>query len=314
MKPARNRFPGFFLSIGLLALLAPGVMADHPPHGFFRGDYRVVGVDPLTQQPYQGLSTIETRDDALFMVRKIGRAPEKEVQLKIHVEGPDELTSLVSRYKNKEGSEYVTHYQINGDHDNYARLTGRVYVTGHKPRIAGLEALFFLQDDLGKELEKELKSLRMNAAAGEKKDAAPIETLLRAIGGGAMNDEPDPGKPVPPSLSHPATQRILEKYEEADTPEKHEAIIPRLQALQRSHREIFDVVTVGEPVFGHSGLLALGRLRHVEKSEMGEAHYQLTIGVRPRTAGDNQRCLTALEIRFDESGVVAGKSIPRYKW
>ena len=79
-------------------------------------------------------------------------------------------------------------------------------------------------------------------------------------------------------------------------------------------RKILDNIDIGKAVFEYPGLIARGTVRFDEDNPGKE--YQLTLGIKPRFAGENdpESSFSQLLIVFDTKGKNTEKRIPHYKW
>ena len=114
------------------------------------------------------------------------------------------------------------------------------------------------------------------------------------------------------TLSSPSIVKLIESYQKASTTKDYQESLAKLLDIQKIHRKHFDRVKIGKSVFHYPGLIAMGRLRYTRAKG---GFYQLRLGLSPKHPEDNlPDGLTALLIDFDDSGIVTGKEIPRYKW
>lgn len=146
-----HSLPLFLLLIGTSACLSQHESQNHiaqqdappVPIEFLVGTYDVIGRYPDSEQLYTGtvaISLSDTATNSVSVTRTIGE---------ISTQGEGELTTAtgdaiaVLRVVFQEaGRAMETTYLIDSDLDNYARLTGYVYMQGGGTRIPGIESLF----------------------------------------------------------------------------------------------------------------------------------------------------------------------------
>ncbi len=109
-------------------------------YGFLQGTYKVIGKVPDSNQTYTGKVFLRIEDGHLQVIRKIDNKEIKGIG-KIETATADEIKVLRVRFREKDKGYEVT-YIINSDLDNYARLTGYVYLQKGGTIMPGLEALF----------------------------------------------------------------------------------------------------------------------------------------------------------------------------
>jgi hypothetical protein len=109
-------------------------------NGFLEGRYQVIGRYPDSKETYAGKVALKKDGYSLKVVREIGDEVVEGVG-GIEASMADGIKVLRVRFV-WSGSEYEATYVIASDLDNYARLTGYVYLVGGATKQAGLEALF----------------------------------------------------------------------------------------------------------------------------------------------------------------------------
>ncbi len=136
-------------AVALLLILSLPVLAGKPLQDgekedslltFLEGSYDVVGKYPDGGKTYSGTVTLERRGNKLLMTRNIrGRKTTSSATL-IAITA-DAIRVLRADFMENRQKLQAT-YSIGSDADNYARLTGRVYIAGRETREPGMEALF----------------------------------------------------------------------------------------------------------------------------------------------------------------------------
>ncbi len=127
----------------VLLLSAPCLVAgadggkDLP--GFLEGNYGLVGRRPGTGETYSGTVTIKARDGGLEVIRCVGGSRHAG-QGSIVLVTADRIPALSVRWGDGK-KEYRGRYDIHGDADNYARLSGP-YVAMEDEREFGWELLY----------------------------------------------------------------------------------------------------------------------------------------------------------------------------
>ncbi len=169
----------------LSVLLAPSSRSEltsAPSLDFFAGNYRIVGVDPDFQRPFQGTCSIRVLGKTLLMTRRIqGRKVEAVGRLETAVDGIPVLRARFSQ----DGIRYEITYLIDTDLDNYARLSGNFYRRpGGSDRPRGLESLFHFAPS-----EEALEASKEDLARSGKR-AAAVKPLFAEIER-QMNERPN---------------------------------------------------------------------------------------------------------------------------
>ncbi len=132
----------WIILIGLVFLTgvnAP-VRAQPDLYGFLIGSYVVIGKRPDSAQTYSGQMNLEAGDGQLQVVRIVNDRITRGIG-KIERAIGGEAVVLRIRF-DRDGKSYEGTYLVEGDLDNYARLTGYVYLADGSTRSVGLEALF----------------------------------------------------------------------------------------------------------------------------------------------------------------------------
>ena len=109
---------------------------------FLENTYEVIGRHPGSGRMYEGRVTLERKENKLVMTRRING--KKTVGTgRIVAATPDSIPVLQADFS--EGKQkYRATYVIGSDLDNYARLTGKIFMAGKETKKSGMEALFIL--------------------------------------------------------------------------------------------------------------------------------------------------------------------------
>lgn len=156
----------FFLPTGI------GVANGGPSEGFFAGSYRVSGIAPDTQMPYQGLCEIVRDQNGRYkMIRTIGGvAVEATFSAEEHEDHEGAKRHVfVARYTEGEKTRAITYVWAMANafvEDNYGLLVGRIRVQAEGPAsgamLDGFETLIPTTesaDAFRRRLEDEIKRL-----------------------------------------------------------------------------------------------------------------------------------------------------------
>ena len=139
----------FYLLLALLAISTSAVWAQGPGNSseedslcaaFLEGTYHLIGRLPDSKETYSGKVVFKKTDDALQVTRVINGKEIKGVG-KIEAATADKIKVLRIRFID-ENKNYEATYLINSDLDNYARLSGYLYLIQGDTKVPGLEALF----------------------------------------------------------------------------------------------------------------------------------------------------------------------------
>jgi hypothetical protein len=107
---------------------------------FLVGDYALIGREPGDGAAYAGTARIDRAADGVVIERRIG---DRKVSARGRIEVPQPPgEGHVLRFRWADGQPIVMTCLIDGDLDNYARLTCLWDVTGGPARNPGQEALF----------------------------------------------------------------------------------------------------------------------------------------------------------------------------
>ena len=139
-----------FIIIMLCAAVQGTLAEDNTDflYDFLKGSYEIVGKLPDSTETYSGKIILEKDRGHLKVVRLING--KKIVGIgKIETATSDKVKVLRIRFKHEE-REYEGTYLIGSDLDNYGRMTGYLYLKNGKTKNPGLEAFFFLLEDLRK--------------------------------------------------------------------------------------------------------------------------------------------------------------------
>lgn len=107
---------------------------------FLPGFYQVIGRLPDSNVLYDGNVEIERTGDSLKVVRKIA-GKETSAVGRIETATADKVKVLRVRFTENDKRYEIT-YLIHSDLDNYARMTGYVYLKNGSTQKPGIEALF----------------------------------------------------------------------------------------------------------------------------------------------------------------------------
>ena len=107
---------------------------------FLQGQYLVIGQKPDSGECYQGKAVFKREGDHLLMLRSINGHKVKGLG-SIAAANTDKVKVLRVNFP-QGGREYEVTYLIHSDLDNYARLTGYLYLKSGATKNPGLEALF----------------------------------------------------------------------------------------------------------------------------------------------------------------------------
>ena len=107
---------------------------------FLQGHYTLVGKFPDSNKTYGGKVILRKKADGLEVIRRING---KEIRGtgRIETATADRIKVLRVRFVDS-GKNYEATYLIHSDLDNYARLTGYLYLKKGGTTKPGLEALF----------------------------------------------------------------------------------------------------------------------------------------------------------------------------
>lgn len=138
----------FYLVLALLAFSLSAVWAQGPGnsseedslYAFLEGTYHLIGRLPDSNKIYFGKVVLKKTDDELQVTRVINGKEIKGVG-KIEAATADKIKVLRIRFID-ESKRYEATYLINSDLDNYARLSGYLYLIQGGTKVPGMEALF----------------------------------------------------------------------------------------------------------------------------------------------------------------------------
>ncbi len=122
---------------------AQGSGKDLP--GFLEGDYGLIGKKPGSDETYSGTVRIRQSGNKLEVLRCAGSSRLAGEGSIVSVTS-DRIPNLKVRWRDGK-NEYEGRYQINGDSDNYARLSGPYVLTEDQTKF-GWE-LFYVDRDGG---------------------------------------------------------------------------------------------------------------------------------------------------------------------
>lgn len=133
-----------FLALPMILIIVSGVWAQDGEveflYEFLQGTYQVIGRWPDSSESYNGKVVIKSRGDHLQVLRCID-GEEIEGVGRIATVTADKIKVLTVEFSQR-GRRYEATYIIDSDLDNYARLTGYVYLQKGETKRPGLEALF----------------------------------------------------------------------------------------------------------------------------------------------------------------------------
>lgn len=139
------------LAVSLNLLAVAGGWAQDAEVAFLRsflqGTYQVIGKWPDSDESYHGKVVIKSKGDHLQVLRSI-KGEETEGVGRIAFATADRIKILQVEFLHR-GRGYEATYMIDSDLDNYARLTGHLYLRTGTTGKPGLEALFIDFQSLG---------------------------------------------------------------------------------------------------------------------------------------------------------------------
>ena len=147
VKPIR------FIVLSFILIFVSGVWAQDREeeflYSFLQGTYQAIGRWPDSNENYSGKVVLKSKGDHLRVHRTInGKVVEGVGQ--IDTATADKVKVLTVEFS-QEGREYMATYLIDSDLDNYARLSGYIYLKTGKTKSPGLEALFIDHQALKKD-------------------------------------------------------------------------------------------------------------------------------------------------------------------
>lgn len=107
---------------------------------FLQGTYQIIGRWPNTDESYSGKIVLKRKGDHFQVLRSVN-GEEAEGIGRIATATADKIKILNVEFSQR-GCDYMATYMINSDLDNYARLTGYLFIQNAETRRPGLEALF----------------------------------------------------------------------------------------------------------------------------------------------------------------------------
>jgi len=132
------------LAVSLSLFVSAGVWAQDAEvaflYSFLQGTYRVIGKWPDSNESYNGKVVFKSKGDHLQVLRSIN-GEEIEGIGRIATATADRIKILTVVFSQR-GRRYEATYIIDSDLDNYARLTGYLYLKAGATKRPGLEALF----------------------------------------------------------------------------------------------------------------------------------------------------------------------------
>ena len=134
------------ISLALLPVRAGEQDADSEIeflYDFLQGAYHLIGKRPDSDVTFSGRVVLKKRDGALKVVRRINGKEIKGAGA-IETATADEKKVLRIRFE-EDDKRWEATYLIHSDLDNYARLSGYLYLKEGGTKSPGLEALFIDQ-------------------------------------------------------------------------------------------------------------------------------------------------------------------------
>jgi hypothetical protein len=128
-----------FLLIGVSGLWAQDAEVEFL-YTFLQGTYQVVGRWPDSHEAYTGTVVIKSEGDHLQVLRSINGEEVKGIG-RIATATADKIKVLMVEFS-QHRRRYEATYIIDSDLDNYARLTGYLFLKTGETKRPGLEALF----------------------------------------------------------------------------------------------------------------------------------------------------------------------------
>lgn len=133
-----------FIAVSLILIVVSGGWAQDAEvdflYSFLQGTYQVIGRWPDSNESYNGKIILKSKDDHFQVLRSIN-GEETEGVGRIATATADKIKVLRVGFT-QYGRKYEATYIINSDLDNYARLTGYVFLKTGETKRPGLEALF----------------------------------------------------------------------------------------------------------------------------------------------------------------------------
>jgi hypothetical protein len=131
------------LTIAISTVWAQGLgnsSAEDSLYAFLEGTYHLIGRLPDSKETYSGKVVLKKIDNALQVTRVINGKEIKGVG-KLEAATADKIKVLRIVFID-ESKRYEATYLINSDLDNYARLSGYLYLIQDGTKVPGLEVLF----------------------------------------------------------------------------------------------------------------------------------------------------------------------------
>ena len=133
-----------FIAALLIFSIISGVWAGDGEIAFLyevlQGTYHVVGRWPDSNESYYGKVVVKNKGDYLQVLRSIN-GKEIEGVGRVTTATADKIKVLTVEFY-QHGRRYEATYIIDSDLDNFARLTGYLYLKTGETKKPGLEALF----------------------------------------------------------------------------------------------------------------------------------------------------------------------------
>ncbi|MBD3224516.1 MAG: hypothetical protein GF313_07290 [Caldithrix sp.] len=134
---------GIFIGLLLIAnsTLSGQNLNDDFLYGFLQGRYQLIGKKVTSDSTYYGQMEMVMENGHLKIIRTINSKAVKGTG-QIAYATADSIAVLRCQFR-EDDQTYEATYQIDTDLDNYARLSGYVYVKNKPTPQPGLEAVFF---------------------------------------------------------------------------------------------------------------------------------------------------------------------------
>jgi hypothetical protein len=114
-----------------------------PPLSFFAASYEMIGKDTISDKTYSGTVSMFEKKGKLMVRRNInGKTVTGEATI---IKVIEDIAALEVKFTDN-GKKMIATYQIDGDWENYPRLTGYLDIAGPPRKYAGIEALFYNEE------------------------------------------------------------------------------------------------------------------------------------------------------------------------
>jgi hypothetical protein len=109
-------------------------------YGFLEGTYQVIGRWPDSNETYTGKVVLNRKGDHLQVIRSVNGDKVQGVGRIAYITA-DKISVLKVQFIHHD-KDYEATYLIHSDLDNYARLSGHLYLKSGETKQPGMEALF----------------------------------------------------------------------------------------------------------------------------------------------------------------------------